>query len=245
MSRVIGSVRVSTEDQAREGVSLEAQRERIRAYCLAMELELVEIVTDEGVSGAVSPEKRPGLASALARCRAGDVDGIVVYRLDRLTRSVRDLLDLVDEVQGARWSLHAVVDRLDTGSATGRLMLGLLGLLSQWERETIAERTTMALAEKRRQGAHLGGVPYGWRRAVGPDGKLTALEQVPEEQATIGQVRAWLKQGRTQAWIASTLNANSEPSRSGRPWSRRGIQCILSQPSVDGSMDEAAIGQEA
>ena len=95
--RLVGYVRVSTEEQATEGVSLDAQRERLKAYALAHGAELLAIESDEGVSRKVSPEKRPGLTTALTRVRAGEADGLLVLKLDRLSRTTRDVLDLVDE----------------------------------------------------------------------------------------------------------------------------------------------------
>jgi hypothetical protein len=111
-TRVVGYVRVSSEQQAEDGVSLDAQKARLRAYALAMDLELVAVDEDAGVS-AKSIQSRPGLLRALSRLDAGDADGILVVKLDRLTRSVRDLGDLVERYFVARFSLLSVLAGVD------------------------------------------------------------------------------------------------------------------------------------
>ncbi len=113
--RLVGYVRVSTEEQATEGVSLDAQRERLEAYALAHNAELLAIESDEGISGKVSPEKRLGLAAALARIRADEAEGLLVLKLDRLSRTTRHVLDLVDETSPHGWRL---VSRHSRRSAT-------------------------------------------------------------------------------------------------------------------------------
>lgn len=228
---LIGYVRVSTEDQAREGVSLAAQEDRVRAYCAAHGLELGDVLVEEGVSGTVPPMERPSLRLALESLAAGHASGLVVLRLDRLTRSIRDLLDLVDVCRKQRWALHSVTDRLDTDTPMGMFVLTILGAVGQLERDMISVRTKETLAHKRKQGAILGNAPYGWRKVVGADGKLTALEKDEKEQATVFSIRQMVKSGLTQGKIAARLNAAGIPSRTGK-WSRRGIQCVLNQPEV-------------
>jgi site-specific DNA recombinase len=163
MRRVVGYVRVSSEGQATEGVSLDAQRTKLAAYCLAMDLELVALEADEGVSAKTL--RRPGLQRALAALEEGRADAVLVTKLDRLTRSVRDLGDLVERYFGGeRWSLLSVGDSIDTKTAAGRLVLNVLVSVAQWEREATGERTRDALAEVKRQGGTLGADALGWRR---------------------------------------------------------------------------------
>ena len=113
--QALGYARVSTDEQAREGVSLDAQRSRIRAYCEAKELELVDVLVDDGISGKTLA--RPALAELIARCERGEVRNVVVVKLDRLTRRTRDLLALVDDLFLARHiELHSVSESLDTST---------------------------------------------------------------------------------------------------------------------------------
>jgi len=223
MEKVIGYVRVSTDEQAREGVSLDAQRARLAAYCLAMGLELVGVEADEGVSA--STLKRPGLQRALTAIREGSAGGLVVFKLDRLTRSLRDLCTLQDEFfsdigKGAR--LISLSESVDTSSAGGRLFLTLIVLFAQWERETVSERTRAALDHVRSTGTHLGGVPMGSRRA--DCGALTADET---ELATVRRILALHASGESLRSIAGILTADGVPTKRGGRWAPQTVNAIL------------------
>ena len=163
--RAVGYVRVSTDQQAQEGVSLEAQHVRIRAHCVSQQIQLVDICADEGYS-AKSLE-RPGIKRALDMLRTGKADAIVVVKLDRLTRSVKDLGYLCDSFfrEGLPYSLLSVSDSIDTRSAGGKLLLNVLMSVAQWEREAISERTQEAMNELKRQGVHIGGAVRLLQRA--------------------------------------------------------------------------------
>jgi DNA invertase Pin-like site-specific DNA recombinase len=145
--KTIGYARVSLTEQARDGVSLPAQEERLRAYALATARDLVEIVVDDGQSAKTLC--RPGLQRILTAVTNGVISSIVVLKLDRLTRSVRDLSELLDLFARHDTALISVSESLDTASAAGRLMVNVLGSVGQWEREAISERTAFALAHKR------------------------------------------------------------------------------------------------
>jgi len=176
----VGYVRVSTEEQAREGLSLEAQAARIRAWAAAQGLALAEIVVEAGASGKTLD--RPRLGELLARVRAGAVGAIVVTKLDRLTRRTRDLLELVEDVlrpQGVE--LVSLSEQLDTRTPGGVLMLTMLGAVAQMERELIGERTRAALAYKRERGERLGTTPLGFqtpRPGAAPEPVRQELEAV-------------------------------------------------------------------
>ena len=148
--KVLGYVRVSTDEQATSGVSLEVQRAKLEAYASLYDLELVEVIVDAGVSA--KSFQRPGLQRALSLLRKGKAQGLVVAKLDRLTRSMRDLGALVEEelVKG-QWTLLSVAEQLDTRTASGRLVLNILGCVVSWERDVIRERTKEALSYKASQ----------------------------------------------------------------------------------------------
>ncbi|HET9959637.1 MAG TPA: recombinase family protein, partial [Polyangiaceae bacterium] len=110
-TKVIGYVRVSTEQQADGGVSLQAQRDKLHAYAVAMDLDLVGVLEDAGASAKTLA--RPALQEALRRLETGEVDGLLVCKLDRLTRSVRDLGHLLERYFAARFSLLSVSDSID------------------------------------------------------------------------------------------------------------------------------------
>lgn len=152
-TRVIGYVRVSTEEQS---ASVETQTQRIEQYCALYGLELVRIEVDQASGRTLD---RPALTRALAAIQLGDAEGLVIAKLDRLTRSVRDLGGLLESAEQGGWALCSVADQIDTRSAAGRLMLNVLTSVAQWERETISERTKAVLATKRARGVRLGRAP--------------------------------------------------------------------------------------
>ncbi len=217
--RAVGYVRVSTDQQAQEGVSLEAQHVRIRAHCVSQQIELVDICADEGYS-AKSLE-RPGIKRALDMLRTGKADAIVVVKLDRLTRSVKDLGYLCDTFfrEGLPYSLLSVSDSIDTRSAGGKLLLNVLMSVAQWEREAVSERTQEAMDELKRQGIRTGGAAYGWQWSKEPDASgRKQLIPCPQEQAAIRRICDLHRQGLGIRTIAMQLDREGIPARKSRTW---------------------------
>ena len=143
--KAIAYARVSTDKQADRGVSLEAQAEKIRAMAVVHNAELLDLIVDGGESA--KSLNRPGMERLLALVDAGLVQAIIVAKLDRLTRSVKDLCTLLDRFERRGVALISVAESLDTGSAAGRLVLNIMTAVSQWEREAIGERTRDALSQ--------------------------------------------------------------------------------------------------
>ena len=207
----VAYLRVSTDKQAEGGVSIAAQRAKVEAYASLYDLDLVEIIVDAGVSAKTLD--RAGLDRALAMLNTGEAAALLVVKLDRLTRSVRDLGDLVDRYFAAgRWALLSVSEQIDTRSAAGRLVLNVLASVAQWEREAIGERTAAALAHKRRQGQRVGGIPYGY--ALHDDG--VQLIEVVAEQAVIAVARELREAGLSLRAVARELADRGFNSRTGR-----------------------------
>jgi len=146
----IGYVRVSTDREAEQGVWLEAQEAKIRAMATVQGAELLEVIVDGGESA--KSLNRPGLQRLLGLVNAGKIESVIVAKLDRLTRSVKDLCRLLELFEKRKVALISVAESLDTGSAAGRLMITIMGAVSQWEREAIGERTRDALRHQARQG---------------------------------------------------------------------------------------------
>ena len=202
MTRVVAYCRVSTEEQASSGVSLAAQEQKLRAYCLAMDLELVAVESDAGVSAKTLD--RPALARALAALDSGAADALVVVKLDRLTRSVRDLADLLEQYFSADHGLISLGESVDTRTAAGRLVLNVMTSVAQWEREAIGERTSSALQHMKAQGKRVGAVPYGYELAE--DGETLVPNET--EQAVIARARE-LRDGEFRSLrMVSALLAN-------------------------------------
>lgn len=151
--------RVSTEEQAASGFSLSAQKERLEAFCVSQGWEIAGRYIDEGVSA--KDLNRPEFQRMMDEVDKGDV--ILVYKLDRLTRSVRDLDDLLREFDTRGVLFRSVTEQFDTTTATGRLFIRMVAEMAQWERETIAERSAFGKQKKAASGEWGGGTtPLGY-----------------------------------------------------------------------------------
>ena len=216
--RVVGYIRVSTGAQAGRGVSLDAQRARLVAYCTAMELVLVTVVEDDGLSA--KSLDRPGLTHALAMLRNDTAEALLVVKLDRLTRSVRDLGILVETYfANGRWSLLSVGDSIDTRTASGRLVLNVVVSVSQWEREAAAERTVDALAHLRSEGVQLGGAALGWKRAEMTDAHgRRVVETVDHEAETVTRIRDLRATGVSYRGIVKAMTDEGRTTKLGGRW---------------------------
>lgn len=222
--KLIGLTRVSTQEQANSGLGLMAQENAIRAYCQAYGHELVRVYVEHGVSASAS--KRPVLDRALAAL-AG-CDGLVVAKLDRLSRSVLHLYGLLDGPLKGR-DFISVGEAFRTDTAAGRMIVGILGTIAQWEREIIVERTRAALGALAADGRKRGGlVPYGYDAA--PDGRLTLN---PAEQEALAFAREMRAAGATLRAVAAALDAKGIPAKQGGKWSPGQLHRIIGKPSMD------------
>jgi len=202
-------VRVSTSKQAEEGLSLDAQSAKVRAHVAHLGAELVEVIVDAGES-AKSLE-RPGLQRALSLL-GGTADALLVVKLDRLTRSSRDLEALLeDHFHPGGSALLSCAESIDTVTAGGRMVLRILMAVAQHERESTGERTSAIAQHMRREGKFTGGeCPFGYRK-VG-DG---ALEPDPREQSILVEAKRLSSTGESLRAIARALDAQGFLSRSG------------------------------
>lgn len=208
--KIVGYIRVSTDGQEQSGLGLEDQEAKVRAYCSLYDLELVAIHKDAASGKNMN---RPGLQDALAALKSGEAAGLVVAKLDRLTRSVRDMADLLDGYFREDFAFHCVGEQINTTTAAGRFMLNILTSIGEWERETISERTAAAMAVKRRRQEYTGGhVPFGFQEV---DGKLIP---VPAEQQALARINELRAAGNTYQAIADQLNMDGITTKTGRPW---------------------------
>ena len=218
--RFVGYVRVSTEEQARSGLSIQSQRERVAAWATAFGYTLVDVVSDEGASAKTLV--RVGMARVLRMIDRREVDGIVVAKLDRLTRSTRDLGELVERCERRRVALASVSESLDTGTACGRMVVSMIGAVAQWEREATAERTAVALDAKRRNGRRYSGrAPYGFA-FVG-----SSMQEVPDEQSTLDRVSILRREQRSLRAIGKALASEGRLNRDGRTFGASTVQRLL------------------
>ena len=221
-------VRVSTGKQAEEGVSLEAQEARIRAWCTAQGHELGATEVDAGLSGGRA-DNRPALQAALeAVCKAKGV--LVVYSLSRLARSTRDALDIAERLHKAGANLVSLSESIDTTTAMGRFFFTVLAALAALERDLISERTSMAMRHKASLGEYTGGeAPYGWRAASERNERgFLWMSEDPDEQRVIGMIRRLHDGGQNAPSIARTLNGAFVPCR-GSAWHAKTVSRILAK----------------
>lgn len=223
-TRAVGYVRVSTDKQVDHGVSLEAQRTKLEAYAALYDLELVAVFVDAGVSAKTL--QRPGVQQALGTLRRGEADALLVAKLDRLTRSVKDLGTLLDTYFADDFTLLSVADSIDTRPAAGRLVLNVLMSVAQWEREAISERTTDALHHLKSQGRKTGGdMPYGFTLAA--DG--TPLMADSDEQAMLDAIRNARQRGLSQRGVVAEFTRQGFVTRKGPAFSLMQVQRIMQQ----------------
>lgn len=162
--KAIGYIRVSSDEQAREGLSLEAQTKKIQAYCEFAGLELVAIIKDEAVSGFKTLEKRPGGKELLQALKGKQAFNIISVKLDRLFRNTADAIIKSQDFQKAGVDLHLLDVKVDTSTATGKMFFTVLAMLAQFERDVTGERTKTVLDMKRRDGKVYNHEPYGYNR---------------------------------------------------------------------------------
>jgi len=226
--KAIGYTRCSTNEQADSGLGLEAQAERIRAYCTMRGSQLLDLITDAGVSGGKPLALRDGGQRLLTAIRERKADGVVMLKLDRMFRNAGDCLTTVERWEKAGVALHVVDlggNAIDTTSAAGRFMLVVLAGAAEMERNLTRERTRSAMAVKRGNGQRIGTVPYGFN--LSHDG--TTLIPNESEQAIIAEIRSWRAQRWTLARIAGALTRRNVPTKTGRSerWTHQAIARIV------------------
>jgi len=219
--QVVGYCRVSSVEQAEEGCSIEAQKDKIQQWADLHEAEILDVYQDAGISGTKA--NRPGLLSAMeTACQKRAV--FVVYSLSRFSRSTSDTLRLTSQLQKAGAELVSVSEQIDTISAAGKMVFRILAVLNEFETELGGERTKAALDWRKRQGLKTGGyVPYGY--TADKDGKLT---KNPAEQRIIQRILRMHSGGKRYAAIARYLNDHEIPSKTGKQWYIQTVKNVIS-----------------
>lgn len=220
-THAFGYIRVSTTDQATDGVSLDAQKARIEAWCTGHGYELKDVFVDAGISGGRA-DNRPALQDALnAVVENGGV--LVVYSLSRLARSTKDTLAIADRLDRAEADLVSLTERIDTTSAAGRMVFRMLAVLSEFERDLVSERTTAAMTHKRLKNERVGTIPFGYELA----GDGVTLVQNIEEQRVLTIIAQLRDSGVSYRAIAEHLNASSTAAKNGGQWFASSVRSVL------------------
>lgn len=218
--KILAYARVSTDEQARDGVSLDAQEARLRAFATATDRVLAEVVVDDGKSAKTL--QRPGMERILAGIRAGEIGTVVALKLDRLTRSVRDLADLLELFAKKNVALVLVSESIDTSTAIGEMLANIMCSVAQWERKATGERTAFALAHKRRNRQAYSRTPFGYRR------EGDALVEDPWQQEALALARRMAEARAKLREIGEALTTMGiAPPRGGLKWHPSSVRSIL------------------
>ncbi|MCD4707357.1 MAG: recombinase family protein [Candidatus Sabulitectum sp.] len=209
-TKAVGYVRVSTDEQARNGQSLQAQKASIREWADKAHTQLLRIFEDAGISGA-KLRQRPALLDALkVSCEQKAV--LIVYSLSRLSRSTKDTLQIAEKLDKAGADLVSLSEKIDTTSASGKMLFRLMAVLNEFERDQISERTSVALQHMKAKGLVYSPIPFGYKR----DGDR--LIPVVEELQALEMMKHFRTQGKSYAWIAKHLIEESVPTKNGGKW---------------------------
>lgn len=224
--KVISYSRVSSDGQAKEGVSLDAQAARIQAWAESKGFEVAKHFVDAGISGK-SMKNRPALLEALdLACKLKGV--LVVYSLSRASRSVKDSITIVERLHKAGADLVSLSENIDTTTASGKLTFQLFISLAEHERNLISERTTTALTHIKASGKKTGGIPrFGY--SLAKDGR-TYLPNA-KELASVETMKRMRNTGKSYWQIAAYLNSKGVPTKNGGQW-RAGVvlRILRNQP---------------
>ena len=223
-------VRVSTDEQAKEGASIPAQLRILNAQAVLKGADDVVEYVDDGYSA--KNLNRPAVQRLIADCNARKLDMVLVWKSDRLTRNLRDLLMLVEDVfEGNSVEFASAMEPIDTSNPAGRLMLNVLGAFAQSERETTSLRTKTVMLEQAKLGKHLGGrPPYGY--AVTPD---MFYEIVPREAEAVRMAFEIKASGGSYSEIIAALDAAGHKTRSGTSFERNTLYDMLRNEKYTGT----------
>jgi len=222
--QAIGYIRVSTERQASEGASLEAQQAKIEQWCLANGYELVSVFKDEGISGK-RMDTRQGLQDALATIKKGNA--FVFYSMSRVARSTKDMLSIGDLITKKRADMVSVIEDFDTTSASGKLMFQMLAVLAEFERNLVGERTASVLQNKKaNRQVYTNQTPYGFKAVNG------RLEQVKQEVKVVAEIQQARAKGKTLQAIADNLNSRGIPTKTNKQWQPATIHLLLQRSAL-------------
>jgi site-specific DNA recombinase len=223
MKQAIGYIRVSTEGQVVAGISMDAQRARIAAWCEANDYNLVTVYEDAGISGK-SMRQRDGLKAALAAARNGVA--LVCYSMSRLARSLPDMLAIAEQVKRQKADLVSLSERIDTTSAGGKLQFHVYAALVEHERDLISERTREALAYKKAAGEVYAPVPFGYEAVEG------RLREIKGEALIVAEILRRRDAGDTLAAIAQDLNERGIVGKRGGRWHPSTVRYLVSRQAA-------------
>ena len=227
-------VRVSTEEQAREGFSIRAQTEKLKDYARIMGWNVYNVYSDEGISGKNITE-RPSINRMIKDILEKKVNTVLVFKVDRLTRSTKDLIELVEIFNANNCAFNSLMESIDTKTASGRMFLKIIGIFAEFERENIIERVSAAFERKVKEGYSLCSLTpsYGFDRANGQK-----IQTVNEEEAQIVKqvFSMYVNSNRSMSQIACELNTRGVKTKMNSVWTGKTIKVMLTNPNYVGKV---------
>ncbi|MBA7713840.1 hypothetical protein ES703_122850 [subsurface metagenome] len=230
--RVAVYARVSTQEQAVEGTSLEYQSKQLKKYCESQGWEIFLTYVDAGYTG--KNDDRPGLKRLLADAKLNLFEKVVVHKLDRLSRNLRLLLELEERLKECGAALFSIKESIDTSFAIGRTVFQVLGLVSEWERDNIVERTKAGKLQRYQEGCWAGGRhPYGYD--YDKDTKKLVINK--GQAAVVKRIFQLYSNGKSMNYIADLLNGEKVPPQSikSKGWRPSSIRNIIASPTYIGT----------
>ena len=228
-------VRVSTEEQAQEGYSIRGQTEKLKSYALLKEWDIFDIYADEGISGKNIVD-RPAINRLIADIESGKVNNVLVFKVDRLTRSTKNLLELVELFEDCNCAFNSLTESIDTETPSGRMFLKIIGIFAEFERENLISRLKLGFERKVKEGYTLATniITYGYTREKGQ--KIQTIH--PDEAKIVKEIFSmYLDKNYSLNKIAKILNERKIPTKmNASSWEGTTIKTILINPTYIGKV---------
>jgi len=227
-------VRVSTDEQAKEGYSIRAQIEKLKNYIQIKDWGFYKVYADEGISGK-NIKDRPAINELIADVRNGNVNNVLVYKIDRLTRSTKDLIELTEIFNDCNCTFNSLMESIDTQTASGRMFLKIIGIFAEFERENIIERVTLACEKKVKEGYTLATFTpsFGYNREIGE--KIQTIN--PEEAKIVNEIYTmYLESNMSYNAIAKNLNHRGIKPKLVEVWGHASVRNVLRNANYIGKV---------
>lgn len=227
-------VRVSTEEQAKEGFSIRAQEQKLKDYARIKDWAIHKIYIDEGISGKNIVD-RPQINALIQDIKKGYVKNVLIFKIDRLTRSTSDLIYLINLFNEYNCAFNSLCESIDTQTPSGRMFIKIIGIFAEFERENIVERTKLGFERKVKEGYSLctRTASYGYDKYVGDK-----IQKINEKEAVIVRevFDMFVHQGMSLLDIAKNLNGRNIPTKENSVWHARGIKNMLTNCNYIGKV---------
>ena len=236
-------VRVSTEDQAQEGFSIRAQVDKLKAYSHIKGWEIYDIYSDEGISGKNIVD-RPAINKLIDDVNDGKVNNVLVFKIDRLTRNTKNLLELVELFEENNCAFNSLTESVDTDTPSGRMFLKIIGIFAEFERENLVSRLKLGFERKVKEGYTLANysISYGYSKEAGQ--KVQTIQ--PDEAKIVRDIFSmYVEKNYSLSGIARTLNKRKIPTkRNGKTWDTTTIKGLLMNPTYIGKVRYAITDED-